>query len=77
MGSYSSRALNGHPPRRHRNLAVQGLGMDPPEILYRNTPAVLVTIDGDLILEQVSDDGLIAAVNTAFAILPGWRRGRG
>ena len=51
--------------------------MDPPEILYRNTPAVLVTIDGDLILEQVSDDGLIAAVNTAFAILPGWRRGRG
>jgi hypothetical protein len=52
-----------------RNLAVEGLNMDPPEILYRDSPAVLVLIDGDPILERISDDGLMAVVNTAFAIL--------
>lgn len=51
-----------------RNLAVEGLNMDPPEILYRDNPAVLVMIDGDPILERVSDD-VMAVVNSAFAIL--------
>ncbi len=51
-----------------RDLSVEGLNMDPPEILYRDRAAVLVMIDGEPILERISDD-VMAVVNSAFAIL--------
>jgi hypothetical protein len=59
-----------------RNLAVEGLKMDPPEIHYRDRPAVLVVIDGEPILERINDDGVMAVVNSAYAILfdPGQTR---
>lgn len=52
-----------------RNLAVEGLSMDPPDIYYRNTPAVLVVVDGEPILESVRGSDVMAVVNTAYAIL--------
>jgi len=52
-----------------RNLAVDGLNMDPPEIHYRNEPAVLVLIDGDPILERIGSSDVMAVVNTAYAVL--------
>jgi hypothetical protein len=49
--------------------SVTGLNHEPPEIHYRNSPAVLVMIDGDPILQPLEDGDLMAVVNTSFAIL--------
>jgi hypothetical protein len=42
---------------------------DPPEIYFRNTPAILMTIDGDPILSKDEGSGLEYVVNTPFFIV--------
>ena len=51
------------------DLSVEDLNNEPPEVIYRDRAAVLVTIDGDPILERIDGTRLMAVVNTAFAIL--------
>jgi len=41
----------------------------PPEIYFRTTPAILILIDGDPILNKDSDSGLEYVVNTPFFIV--------
>jgi len=45
------------------------LKTDPPVILVVDHPAVLVTIDGDPIIEDIDDTDMKTVVNTAFAII--------
>jgi len=58
-----------------RDLAVEGLSMEPPEILYRNTPAVLVIIDGDPILERIQDSDVMDPLRHAAIPILSLRRG--
>lgn len=51
------------------DLSVADVNNEPPEVIYRDRAAVLVTIDGDPILERIDGTDLMAVVNTAFAIL--------
>ncbi len=51
------------------DLSVEDVNNEPPEVIYRDRAAVLVTIDGDPILERIDGTGLMAVVNTAFALL--------
>jgi hypothetical protein len=51
------------------DLSVADVNNEPPEVIYRDRAAVLVTIDGDPILERIDGTELMAVVNTAFAIL--------
>lgn len=41
----------------------------PPEIYYRSTPTVLVTIDGDPILKKIENSDMVYVVNTPFFIV--------
>lgn len=45
------------------------LNNDPPDIYYRTTPTVLVTIEGDPILKKMENSGIDYVVNTAFFIV--------
>jgi hypothetical protein len=49
----------------------EGLSMDPPVILFSQTPTVLVTIDGEPILQDIEGSGsqLRRVINTAFTIV--------
>lgn len=50
--------------------AAQNLGAEPPEILFVTEPTVLVSIDGEPILQPVEDGaGVMRVVNTPFTIL--------
>ena len=49
-------------------LASQGFDDSPPEIMFRQQPTVLVTIDGDPQLRPVPDSEIQAVVNTPFLI---------
>jgi hypothetical protein len=59
----------------HRATSDQ-LKTDPPVILVVTHPAVLVTIDGDPIIEDIDNTDMKTVVNTAFAIIydPGTKR---
>jgi hypothetical protein len=48
--------------------ASENLKNDPPRVIYRTEPAVLVLIDGDPVLQDV-EEGLKAVVNTSFFIV--------
>ncbi len=45
------------------------LNNTPPEIIFRTTPSVLVTIDGDPIVKDVPNSKLKSVVNTPFFIV--------
>ncbi len=45
------------------------LGNDPPKIIYRSQPAVLVLLDGEPKLMPVPDSPLMRVVNTPFVML--------
>jgi hypothetical protein len=47
----------------------EGLNMDPPIILFSQEPAILVTIDGDPILQNIEGSQLRRVINTAFTII--------
>jgi len=52
-----------------RRRAAEGLSMEPPIILFRQEPAILVTIDGEPRLQQVEGSDLMRILNTAFTII--------
>jgi len=45
------------------------LGTEPPEILYSDSPALLVSIDGKPLLRQRENSNLVQVVNTPFLIV--------
>jgi hypothetical protein len=47
----------------------QGLNNEPPRIIFKNHPAVLVVLDGDPKLLPIPDSKLMQVANTAFAML--------
>ncbi len=52
-----------------RRRAAEGLSMEPPVILFRQEPAILVTIDGEPRLQQIEGSDLMRILNTAFTII--------
>ncbi len=56
--------------------ASEPLKNNPPDIYFRSTPTVLVTIDGKPILEKLSDTNLEYVVNTPFFIVGEKGKGR-
>ena len=50
-------------------LASQNLSTDPPRIIFRESPSVLISIDGDPILGKIEGSHLQQIVNTPFFIL--------
>lgn len=42
---------------------------DPPDIYFRTTPSLLISIDGDPIVKEIENSGLEYVVNTAFFIV--------
>jgi hypothetical protein len=51
-----------------KNLSVQ-LNNDPPDIYFRTSPTILVSIDGNPILKKVENSDLEYVVNTPFFIM--------
>ena len=58
LGMSLDRLLTALNIEEQRQRAAEGLGTDPPVILVRNEPAVLITIDGEPRLEAVEDTDL-------------------
>ena len=52
-----------------KHVAAEGLNNDPPEIIFKDSPAVLVTIDGEPREKDLEDSGLRYVENTAFFIV--------
>jgi hypothetical protein len=49
--------------------AAENLNTDPPKIIVKTHPAILITIDGQPKLSKVDDSELMRVVNTPFLIL--------
>ena len=49
--------------------AAEGFNDDPPKILFREEPTVLVSIEGEPQLREIPDSGIQAVVNTPFMIV--------
>jgi hypothetical protein len=69
LGMSLDRLLTALNIEEQRQRAAEGLGTDPPVILVRNEPAVLITIDGEPRLEAVESTDLERVVNTPFTLL--------
>jgi hypothetical protein len=52
-----------------QNIAVEGIKDDPPKIYVRNTPAVLILIDGEPKEQDLENTNLKYVVNTAYFIV--------
>jgi hypothetical protein len=50
-------------------VAAENLGTTPPKIVFLTYPAVLVTIDGEPLMQQVEGSTLQRVVNTPFTII--------
>lgn len=50
-------------------LAAQKLNTDPPRIIYRDHPALLITMDGDPILREIEDSPFEAVINTPYPLI--------
>lgn len=50
--------------RATRAASAQPLNNDPPQILYSDRPAVLVPVDGEPVLREISGSGLQRVINT-------------
>lgn len=51
------------------SLAAQKIKTAPPKIIYRDRPALLVTIDGDPVLREIEDSPYEAVINTPFPLI--------
>jgi len=51
------------------SLAAQKLKTAPPKIIYRNRPALLVTIDGEPVLREIENSPYQAVINTPFPLI--------
>ena len=56
------------------SLAARQLNTAPPEIIYRDHPALLVTLDGDPVLREVENSPLEAVINTPYPLIHDGRR---
>lgn len=45
------------------------LNMDPPEIIYRDHPALLIMIDGDPVLREIENSPYEAVINTPYPLI--------
>jgi hypothetical protein len=52
-----------------RRRSAEGLSMEPPVILFRQEPAILVTIDGEPRLQKIEGSDFMRILNTAFTII--------
>ncbi len=49
--------------------AAQKLNTAPPKIIYRDRPALLVTIDGDPVLREIENSRYEAVINTPYPLI--------
>lgn len=49
--------------------AANDLNMDPPEIIYRDHPALLIAIDGDPVLREIENSPYKAVINTPYPLI--------
>ncbi len=49
--------------------AANDLNMDPPDIIYRDHPALLIVIDGDPVLREIENSPYKAVINTPYPLL--------
>jgi len=49
--------------------AANNLNMDPPEIIYRDHPALLIMIDGDPVLREIENSPYKAVINTPYPLI--------
>ena len=49
--------------------ATQGLNTAPPRIIYRDHPALLVTLDGDPVLREIENSPYEAVINTPYPLI--------
>lgn len=54
---------------RAEAAAAEDLGTDPPKIIYRDRPALLVTIDGEPVLREIEDSPYEAVINTPYPLI--------
>jgi len=51
------------------NNSAKDLKNDPPKIIYETTPSLLITIDGEPILQDIANTSLKSVINTPFFLL--------
>ena len=51
------------------SIAVQTLNTAPPEIIYRDHPALLISMDGDTVLREIENSPLEAVINTPYPLI--------
>jgi hypothetical protein len=49
--------------------AAASLNMDPPVIIYRNHPALLIAIDGDPVMKEIENTKFQAVINTPYPMI--------
>ena len=49
--------------------AANNLKMDPPDIIYRDHPALLVTMDGEPVLREIENTNYQAVINTPYPLI--------
>ena len=49
--------------------ATQGLNTAPPRIIYRDHPALLITLDGDPVLREIENSPYEAVINTPYPLI--------
>ncbi len=49
--------------------AAQNLKMDPPVIIYRDHPALLIYIDGDPVMQEIENSKFQAVINTSYPLI--------
>jgi hypothetical protein len=54
--------------------AAANLNMDPPEIIYRDHPALLISIDGDPVMREIENTSFQAVINTPYPLIYDSRR---
>ena len=55
-------------------LAAQKLNTAPPKIIYRDQPALLLTLDGEPVLRDIESSPLEAVINTPYPLIHDGRR---
>jgi hypothetical protein len=49
--------------------AAANLNMDPPEIIYRDHPALLISIDGEPVMKEIENSSFQAVINTPYPMI--------
>lgn len=55
--------------------AANDLNMDPPEIIYRDHPALLIMIDGEPVLREIENSPYKAVINTPYPLIVDAKQG--